>query len=157
MDPEALLRTTTLGLHITAGVAGLALAGLILTGGTRQDWTSRAGRAYTTCVALVAVTALVMVTATSSLPVEIRWLLGTIAVATAGAACAGRALAPGGDSADARQRARHLRAMWASATSLVTAFAVVSTPAEVWIPVMAAGTLLSEIGYRSARRSPRWA
>jgi SnoaL-like protein len=42
-------------------------------------------------------------------------------------------------------------------TSLASAIAVVSTPAVVWIPVVIAGTLLTERGYRPARLDPAWA
>lgn len=155
MDPHV-LRTTALVLHISAGTAGLALAALILTRGTRQEWTGSAGRAYATCVALVALTAFVLIATSSTLPLGIRWLLGAVALVTAAAAGAGQLLAQR-RSSTAAWRARHLRANWASVTSLVSALAVVSAPPGVWAPVIIIGTLLTEAGYRSALRDPRWA
>ena len=140
------VRDLLLALHVGSGTAALLLGGAVLARGAAQDWTGRAGRAY---VVVVAATALGLVGPGSALPIAVRVVLGVVAVLTALAAVAGAHLA-----ASAGHRAGHLRAMWASATSLVSAVAVVSAPVPVWIAVVVAATALTEGAYRRACRAP---
>ncbi|MBA2560064.1 MAG: hypothetical protein H0V07_09290 [Propionibacteriales bacterium] len=148
------LHSTVLATHVASGTAALLLASVVLASGWRQDWTSPLGRAYVAAVCLVAFTALLLVTSTgSTLPPGVRALLGVVAVVTAAAAVRGLRIArrrPG----DADWRPTHLRLMWGSVTSLVSAVAVVSAPPALWIAVIIAGTALTEYSYRRARRGP---
>lgn len=143
------VRDLLLALHVGSGTAALLLGGAVLARGAAQDWTGRAGRAYVVAVCVVAATALGLVGPGSALPIAVRVVLGVVAVLTALAAVAGAHLA-----ASAGHRAGHLRAMWASATSLVSAVAVVSAPVPVWIAVVVAATALTEGAYRRACRAP---
>lgn len=149
------LRTAVLAAHIIAGTIAVLIAIRVISAGlTRQDWGTRWGTGYVACVIIVAATAVLLSAAGSAMPVAVRWILTVIAIATAAAALRGRHLARGHHPPPDPSRPRQLRLMWGSLTSLVSAIAIVSAPAAVWVPVVVAGTLLTELGYRRARRNP---
>ena len=130
-----------LAAHVGSGGAALLLAAALL---VRGGWTGGAGRAYGRLVVAVAVTAVGLAAAGSTLPAPVRALLVVLAVATAAAAQRGLVLAR-------RRAGGATRLLGGSVTSLVTAFAVVSTPPALWLPVALAGTLLTERGVRRER------
>lgn len=151
------LRTVALVLHVVAGAIALVLAGRVMLAGTRQDWSTRWGGAYVGCVVLVAGSAVVLAGPGSTLPTGVRGVLLAVALATAAAAVRGLQLAHGAATPPRASRPVQLRLMWGTVTSLVSAVAVVSGPVAVWAPVVIAGTVLTERGYRRARRDPAWA
>ncbi len=136
-----MLRGVLLGAHVACGGAALLVAGALL---LRGGWTGAAGRAYGGLVTAVAVTAVGLAAAGSTLPPAVRALLLVVALATAVAARRGLVLARRGSPGAPRL-------LWGSVTSLVSALAVVSAPPVVWVPVVLAGTLLTEQGVRRAR------
>ncbi len=149
------LRTLVLVAHIASGTVALALAAAVMAAGSRQNWTSRLGHGYVAAVCLVAATALALVATGSTLPSGVRALLAVVAVLTAVAAVAGLRLALRRVPA-VTHRAAHLRLMWGSVTSLVSAVAIVSAPAPVWIAVVIAGTVFTEHSYQRVRRAQSW-
>lgn len=151
------LRTVALVLHVAAGAAALVLAARVMAAGARQDWSTRGGGAYVGCVVLVAGSAAALAGTGSTLPAVVRAVLLVVALATAAAAVCGLQLARRALAAPRTSRPTQLRLMWGSVTSLVSAVAVVSAPVAVWVPVVIAGTLLTERGYRRAQRDPAWA
>ena len=150
------LRTIALVLHVAAGVTALVLAARVMTAGAGQDWATRWGGAYVGCVVLVAGSAVALAGPGSELPAGVRGVLLAVATATAAAAVRGLQLARGTPTARRTSRPAQLRLMWGSVTSVVSAVAVVSAPVAVWVPVVIAGTLLTERGYRQAQRDPAW-
>lgn len=146
------VRPIVLIVHIAAGAVAVLLAATVMAAAARQDWSTRWGTAYVGCVVVVALSAVALVAAGSTLPGTARWVLLVIAIVTAAAAIRGLQLAR-----SRRSRPTQLRLMWGSLTSLVSAIAVVSAPVYVWVPVVIIGTVLTELGYRRAQRDPAWA
>jgi len=155
------VRRIVLIVHIAAGATSLLLAVAVMAGRARQDWSSRWGTAYVGGVVTVAVSAIFLAIVGSSLPAVVRWVLAVVAVATALAAVRGFQLVrrPGAGAGAGRGGSRpgQLRLMWGSVTSLASATAIVSAPVFIWVPVVIAGTILTELGYQRARRDPAWA
>jgi len=150
------LRTLALVLHVAAGALALVLAARVMVAGHSQDWSTRWGGAYVGCVLLVAGSALALAGPGSALPAGPRGVLVAVALAVAAAAVRGLHLARARTTSPRGPRAAELRLMWGTVTSLVSAVAVVSAPVAVWVPVVVAGTVLTECGYRLARRDPAW-
>ncbi len=146
------VRLIVLIVHIAAGAVAVLLAAKVMAATVRQDWSTRWGTAYVGCVVVVALSAVALVAAGSTLPAVVGWILLVVAVVTAAAAIRGLQLAKG-----RRSRPTQLRLMWGSLTSLVSAIAIVSAPVYVWVPVVIVGTVLTELGYRRAQRDPAWA
>lgn len=139
------VRTVVLVVHVAGGAVALLCAAVVMAAGSRQDWSTGWGTGYVGCVAVTAVSAVALTGPGATLPAAVRVVLLAVAVVTAAAAGRGSA------------RPVQLRLLWGSVTSLVSAIAVVSLPVVVWVPVIIAGTLLTERGYRQARLDPAWA
>ncbi len=148
------LRTVFLAAHIVAGTVAVLIAAKVMAAGVRQDWSTRWGTGYVASVIIVAASAAIVTTVGPTLPGAVRWILLLVAIATAAAALRGRQLARHDHAWPDPTRPAQLRLMWGSVTSLVSAIAIVSAPAVVWIPVVIAGTFLTERAYRRARRDP---
>ena len=151
------VRTVVLAVHIAAGVAALLCAAVVLAAGSRQDWGTGWGTCYVGCVGVTALSAVALTGPGATLPFGVRAVLLAVAVATAAAAARGLQLARRPPAARGSARPVQLRLLWGSLTSLVSAIAVVSAPVVVWVPVIIAGTLLTEWGYRRTRLHPAWA
>ena len=150
------LRVTLLVVHIAAGSLALICAAVVMATRARQDWGTRWGRAYVGLVVAVAVSAVGLAAAGSTLPVVVRWVLVVVATVTAAAAVRGHQLARRRGGGSGSTRPGQLRLMWGSVTSLVSAVALVSAPVYVWVPDVVVGTALTELAYRRAQRDLSW-
>lgn len=151
------VRTIVLVVHVAGGAVALLCAAIVMAAGSRQDWNTGWGTGYVGCLVVTAVSAVVMTGPGATLPVAVRMVLLAVAVLTAAAAARGLQLARRPDVGRGSARPVQLRLLWGSVTSLICAIAVVSLPVVVWVPVIIAGTLLTERGYRLARLDPAWA
>ncbi len=151
------VRLVSLVIHIAAGSVAVVVAIVVMSARAHQDWATRWGMAYVGCVLSVAVSSLVLILVASPLPTPVQYVLAVIAVATAVVAVVGYRMARRRRSGVASSRPVQLRLMWGSVTSLVSAIAVVSAPVFVWVPVIIAGSVLTELGYQRASRDPAWA
>ena len=151
------VRTVVLSVHVAAGVTALLCAAVVMAAGSRQDWSTDLGTGYVGCVAVTALSAVALTGPGATLPVGVRAVLVAIAVVTAAAAARGLQLARRPPAGRGSARPAQLRLLWGSVTSLVSAIAVVSAPVVIWVPVIIAGTLLTEWGYRRARLDWAWA
>lgn len=129
------MRAALLGLHVLAGGAALLLAAVLL---LRGGWGGRRGAAYVVAVVVVCGSAVLLAGPGSALPVGARGVLCAVAAVSAWAAVTGRAREVAGPRGGRRR-------LDGSVVSLVTAVAVVSAPAAVWVAVAAAGTVLAEV------------
>ena len=151
------VRTVVLVVHVAGGAVALLCAAVVMAAGSRQDWSTGWGTGYVGCVAVTAVSAVALTGPGATLPAAVRVVLLAVAVVTAAAAARGLQLARRPPAGRGSARPVQLRLLWGSVTSLVSAIAVVSLPVVVWVPVIIAGTLLTERGYRRARLDPAWA
>lgn len=151
------VRTVVLVVHVAGGAVALLCAAVVMAAGSRQDWSTGWGTGYVGCVAVTAVSAVALTGPGATLPAGVRVVLLAVAVVTAAAAARGLQLARRPPAGRGSARPVQLRLLWGSVTSLVSAIAVVSLPVVVWVPVIIAGTLLTERGYRRARLDPAWA
>lgn len=151
------VRSVVLLLHVAGGAGALLCAAVVLLAGPRQDWSTGWGTGYVACVAMTAVSTVILSGPGATLPVGVRVVLLAIAVATAAAAARGRQLAGRPPVGRGAARPLQLRLLWGSVTSLVSAVGVVSLPVVIWVPVIIAGSLLTDRGYRRARHDPAWA